>query len=152
MDLKPEMSPPVNLTMWSPQPSSLPQIWVEISERLARGARGKPRPYIVETKYDAQRVGNRLHLWGLPWDVVMAGYLWEYDREEIRSYQLSDTERGIGHVLYATTYLGNIRNDIVFPLLTPPFDDLWGLLIVVAIYDHAFLTLRQLIINQPLPR
>lgn len=152
MDLKPEMSPPVNLTMWSPLPTSLPQIWVEISERLARGARGKPRPYIVETKYDAQRVGNRLHLWGLPWDVVMAGYLWEYDREEIRSYQLSDTERVIGHVLYATTYLGNIRNDILPPLLTPPFDDLGGLLIAVAIYYEAFLTLRELSNNQPLPR
>src|SRR5260221_9819787 len=124
MDLKPEMSPPVNLTMWSPLPTSLPQIWVEISERLARGARGKPRPYIVEAKYDAQRVGNRLHLWGLPWDVVMAGYLWEYDREEIRSYQLSDTERVIGHSLFAKTYLGNIKNYIMITILTPQFSTL----------------------------
>jgi GTP pyrophosphokinase len=106
----------------------------------------------MEIKFDAQRVGSRLRSWGLPWDVVMAGYLWGYDKEEIRSYQLSDTERVISHVLHATTYMGNIRNDILPPLLTPPFDDLGGLLIAIAIYIEAFRTLRELSKNEPLHR
>jgi (p)ppGpp synthase/HD superfamily hydrolase/DNA-binding transcriptional ArsR family regulator len=152
MDLIPQTPPPVNPTLWSPVPTPLPQKWIEISERLARGARGKPRPYIMETKYDARRVGNLLRSWGLPWDVVMAGYLWEYDKEEIRSYQLSDTERVIGHMLHTTTYLGNIKNDILPPLLTPPFDDLGGLLIAVAIYYEAFRMLKKLSNNELLHR
>ncbi len=152
MDLRSQKPSPGNLNSWSPAPSSLPPNWIEVSERLARGARGKPRPYIMESKYDAQRIGNRLRSWGIPWDVVMAGYLWGYDREEIRSYQLSDTERVIGHILHATTYLGNIRNDILPPLLEPPFDDLGGLLIAVAIYYEAFRALREQSNNMPLQR
>lgn len=152
MDLRPQTSPPHNLTLWSPIPTPLPPGWLELSERLARGARGKPRPYIMETKYDAQCVGDRLRSWGLPWGVVMAGYLWEYDREEIRGDRLHDMEKVIGHILHATTYLGNIRNDILPPLLTPPFDDLGGLLIALATYYEAFCALRGLSNNEPLSR
>ncbi len=152
MDFIPQRNSPVNLTLWSPVSTHLPQKWIEVSDRQARGARGKPRPYIMETKYDAQCVGNRLCSWGLPWDVVIAGYLWEYDKEEIRSYELCDTEKVINHILHAKTYLGNIKNDILPPLLTPAFDDLGGLLTAIAIYYEAFRTLIKLSNNEPLPR
>ncbi len=152
MDITAHTSPHVNLTPWSPSPTPLPEEWVELSDKLAKQARGRPRPYIMETKYDGRRVGDLLRSWGLPRDVVMAGYLWEFDRGEIQSYQLPDTEKVIRHILYATTYLGCIRDDILPPLLTPPYDDLGGLLIAVAIYYETFRILQESGNNQPLRR
>lgn len=152
MDVTAHTPPPVNFSLWSPSPTPLPEEWVKLSDKLAQQARGKPRPYIMETKYDGRRVGNLLRSWGLPWDVVMAGYLWEFDRVEIQHYQLPDTEKVIHHILYATTYLEYIRDDILPPLLTPPYDDLGGLLTAVAIYYETFRVLQELGNNQPLRR
>jgi len=152
MDVAEQSSFPADLTLWEPAPTLLPEPWVELSDALARQAKGKPRPYIMEIKYDGQRVGALLRSWGLPWDVVMAGYLWEYDREEIQRHDLPGTEAVIRHMLYTTTYLGYIRDDILPPLLTPPFDDLGALLIAVAIYYETFRTLLAVSNNKPLHR
>lgn len=143
---------PVDLPLWSPKPTSLPYPWVELFEQLSQQARGKPHPYIMETKFDARRVGNRLRLWGLPWEVVMAGYLWEYKWEEIRNSELEDTEKVINHIAHVTTYLEYIKNDTLPPLLTPPFDDLGGLLVACTIYHETFRTLQELSNNEPLHR
>src|SRR5690349_4175104 len=147
-----EANPHLDLIPWKPTPTQVPEEWMKLAQELAQEAKGSQHAYVLKVKYDAQRVGNLLRSWGLPWDVVMAGYLWEYDKDEIRSYQLSDTESVIGHISHATTYFGNIRDDILPPLLTPPFEDLGGLLIAIAIYYEAFRTLRELSNNELLGR
>lgn len=152
MDVAAHSSHSADLTIWKPTPTELPQPWVELANALARQAKGKPRPYIMEIKYDGLRVGDLLRSWGLPWDVVMAGYLWEYDRETIQRSRLRDAEKVITHILHATAYLGYIRDDILPPLLTPPYDDLGGLLIAVAIYFETFQTLQTISQNKPLRR
>ena len=152
MDVAAHSSHSADLTLWGPTPTALPKSWVKLSDTLAQQAKGKPRPYIMEIKYDGQRVGALLHSWGLPWDVVMAGYLWEYNRETIQYSQLRDTEKVITHILHATAYLGYIRDDILPPLLTPPYADLGGLLVAVAIYFETFQTLQTVSHNKPLRR
>lgn len=152
MNVSPHMSPSPPLTLWKPTPTVISGEWVQLMEQLIQQTRGKPHPYIMETKYDAQRVGDRLRSWGLPWDVVMAGYLWEYDRETVQRSQLCDAEKVITHILHATAYLGYIRDDNLPPLLTPPYDDLGGLLIAIAIYYEAFQALQTVSHNRPLRR
>lgn len=139
-----------SLTLWSPMSTTLPDNWVKLFEQLSQQARGKPHSYIMETRFDARRVGNRLRLWGLPWEVVMAGYLWEFKGEEIRQFRLQGTEKVIEHIAHATTYLGYIQDDKLPPLLTPPFDDLGGLLIACAIYGETFRMLQEISNNEPL--
>ena len=152
MDNTIHTAPLVNLALWTPISTSLSEHWIQLTEQLIRQTKGKPHPYIMDTKYDARRVGDLLRSWGLPWDVVIAGYLWEHDRAEIQHYQLVGTEKVLHHILHATTYLGYIRDDNLPPLLTPPYDDLGGLLIAVAIYYETFRALQELSNGQPLRR
>jgi (p)ppGpp synthase/HD superfamily hydrolase len=152
MNVSSRTSPSASLALWEPTSTPLPAPWVQVMEQLIQQTRGKPHPYIMDTGYDALRVGDRLRSWGLPWEVVMAGYLWECNRGEIQEYQLANTEKVFQHILHATTYLEYIRDDNLPPLLTPPYDDLGGLLIAVAIYYETFRTLQELSNNQPLLR
>lgn len=146
----PQVSPSDPLTLWEPTRTSLPEEWVQFKEQLIQQSRGKPHPYIMDTRYDAQRVGDLLRSWGLPWEVVMAGYLWEHDRETIQNSQLCEREKVISHILHATAYIGYIRDDMLPPLLTPPYDDLGGLLIAIAIYFETFQVLQEVSQNRPL--
>src|SRR6266487_3477250 len=98
-----EVHPYPALTVWAPTPTQLPLDWMALAEKLAQQVKGSVRAYVLGVKYDAQAVGNLLHSWGLPWQVVMAGYLWEYDEEEIRSANLDDTDKVLSHVTQANT-------------------------------------------------
>jgi (p)ppGpp synthase/HD superfamily hydrolase/AAA+ ATPase superfamily predicted ATPase len=110
---------------------------------LAQEVKGSQRAYVMKVKYDALRVGNMLCSWGLPWQVVMAGYLWEYEKELILQANLEDVDTVLSHVDEANLYTKNIEDENLPPLLTPPYRDLGGLLIAIVIYYQALQALRE---------
>src|SRR5712692_8967364 len=90
--------PHPELTPWEPVPTQLPENWMALVSKLAQQAKGSPRPYVMDVKYDAQRVGSLLQSWGLPWHVVIAGYLWEYDTEQLQHDNLNHVETVINTI------------------------------------------------------
>jgi (p)ppGpp synthase/HD superfamily hydrolase len=136
-------NPHLDLTLWKPTPTQVPAEWMKLAETLAQEVRGSQRAYVMKVKYDAQRVGNMLRSWGLPWQVVMAGYLWEYDKEQIRKAGLCDVDQVLGHINEAYLYARYIEDENLPPLLTPPYRDLGGLLIAIAIYYQALQALQE---------
>jgi len=149
MVIKVEALSYADLTPWTPTPANLPENWMKLANKLAQQAKGSPRPYILDVKYDAQRVGNLLHSWGLPWQVVMAGYLWEYDNEQIRHDNLNDADSVISHITQANIYIRYIKDENLPPLLTPPYQDLGALLIAVALFYQALQILQEQSNGQP---
>src|SRR5690348_11484297 len=91
-----------DLALWKPTPTDLPDEWVALSDALAQETKGSQHTYVLKVRYNAQQVGDLLRSWGLPWDVVMAGYLWEYDKEQIRHANLKDVEQILSHITEAT--------------------------------------------------
>src|SRR5437764_12917672 len=83
----------IDLTPWKPAATIMPEAWERLVETLAQESRGLQHAYLLNVRYDSQFVGDLLRSWGLPWQVVVAGYLWEYDRERIRQTDLSDADR-----------------------------------------------------------
>ncbi|MBV9019213.1 MAG: AAA family ATPase [Ktedonobacteraceae bacterium] len=136
-----------DLIPWTPVPSELPVAWVQRIATLAQETRGTPRSphaYALNAKYDVQEVGVLLHSWGLPWQVVIAGQLLQYDETLICQSALSDIERVLAHVREAIHYMHCIEEDDLFTLLQPPYSDMGAFLIAVAIYYVALQTqLRQ---------
>src|SRR5712692_9352415 len=123
-----------DLIPWKPTPTQIPEDWMRLAETLAQEVKGSQRAYVMKVKYDAQRVGNLLHSWGLPWQVVMAGYLWEYDQQQIQCAKLDDVEQVLSHITESNHYAHYIEDENLPPLLTPPYRDLGALLIAIAIY------------------
>ena len=138
-----------DLTPWTPTPTPLPENWMKMANKLAEETKGLPRPYVLDVKYNAQRVGRLLHSWELPWQVVMAGYMWEYDKEQIRHDNLDEVECVISHITYANLYIRYIKDENLPPLLTPPYQDLGALLVAVAIYYQALRILQEQSKDQP---
>jgi len=132
-----------DLTPWHPTPTQLPEKWKALADTLAQQAKGSPHPYVLNVRYDAESVGNLLRSWGLPWQVVMAGYLWEHDKEQIQSAHLHEVETVLSHISEANLYVRYIKNENLPPLLTPPYHDLGALLIAVAIYYQALQVLQE---------
>lgn len=143
--LYPELIP------WKPTPAEVPYAWLQLVEEFAQKARGSPHEYILKVKYDAQGTGDLLRTWGVPWQVVVAGYLWEYDKQEIKRAGLSDADRVISHINESTLYAGYIEDENLPPLLTPPYKDLGGLLLVIAIYYQALKALQRQSEGKTLP-
>src|SRR5947209_3349567 len=114
---------------FEPTLTEIPSEWMEFVENLAQEVKGSPHAYLLDVPYDAKGVGTLLGQWGLPRDVVLAGYLWEYSEEQIRASHLKDVDLVLGHIEAANVYGGNIRDDNWSPLLTPPYKDLGGLLV-----------------------
>lgn len=135
--------PHSDLAPWKPTPTQLSEDWIQLAAHLAQQAKGSPHPYVLKVRHDAQRVGDLLRSWGLPWQVVMAGYLWEYDEEQIRSANLNDVETVLGHIKEANLYAHHIEEENLAPLLSPPYRDLGALLIAVATYYQALQTLQE---------
>ncbi len=138
-----------DLIPWTPIPTPLPENWMKMANKLAEETKGLPRPYVLDVKYNAQLVGSLLHSWGLPWQVVMAGYLWEYDKEQIHHDNLDDVDCVISHITYANLYIRYIKDENLPPLLTPPYQDLGALLVAVAIYYQALRILQKQSKDQP---
>jgi (p)ppGpp synthase/HD superfamily hydrolase len=133
----------LDLTPWKPTPTQLPADWLELSNTLAEEVKGSFRAYVLDVKYNAENVGNSLRSWGLPWQVVMAGYLWEYDEEKIRHANLYDVEMVLGHINGANIYSSYIEDSVLTPLLNPPYKDLGALLIAVASFYEALRTIQR---------
>ncbi len=132
-----------DLTPWRPTPTQVPAEWMKLAETLAQEVRGSQRAYVMKVKYDAQRVGDMLRSWGLPWQVVIAGYLWEYDKDVILQANLEDADRVLSHISEANVYAKNIEDEKLAPLLSPPYRDLGALLIAVAIYYQSLKILQE---------
>src|SRR5213080_1363504 len=132
-----------DLTLWKPTPTQIPEQWMKLAQELEREVKGSQRAYIMKVKYDAQRVGNLLRLWGLPWQVVIAGYLWEYEQEMIAQANLDEVNEVLSHIDESNLYSKYIEDEQLPRLLTPPYRDLGGLLIAVAIFYQALLTLQE---------
>jgi len=132
-----------DLVPWQPTPTEIPEAWAKLAQELEEQVKGSQRAYVMKVKYDAQRVGNMLRSWGLPWQVVIAGYLWEYEREMIVQANLDETNQVLSHIDESDLYCKCIEDEKLPPLLTPPYRDLGGLLIAVAIFYQALLTLQE---------
>src|SRR5437879_2676300 len=87
-----------DLTHWKPMPTQIHEPWMKLAQELEQEAKGSPHAYVLKVKYDAQRVGDMLRSWGLPWQVVMAGYLWEYDKGVILQANLEDVDKVLSHI------------------------------------------------------
>lgn len=87
-----------DFTPWKPTPTQIPEQWMKLAQELEQEVKGSQRAYIMKVKYDAQRVGNMLRSWGLPWQVVIAGYLWEYDKESILRANLDEKNEVLSHI------------------------------------------------------
>src|SRR5579859_4297002 len=143
------MQPTSNLLPWEPTLEQLPENWVNLVHKLAQQAKSSPRPYVMDVKHDSQQVGSLLHSWGLPWQVVIVGYIWEYDKDQIHLDNLNEVDIVLNHITYVNQYIRYIRDENLPPLLTPPYEDLGALLIAVAIYYQALQTLQEQSNNQP---
>jgi (p)ppGpp synthase/HD superfamily hydrolase len=131
------------LTPWKPMPTQIPEAWMKLAQELEQEVKGSQRAYIMKVKYDAQRVGNMLRSWGLPWQVVIAGYLWEYEKELIVRANLDEMNEVLRHIDESNFYCKCIEDENLPPLLTPPYRDLGGLLIALAIYFGVLQTLQE---------
>ncbi len=138
-----DVNPYLDLAPWKPTPTQIPEEWLKLAEELAQEVRGSQRAYVLKVKYDAQRVGDFLHLWGLPWQVVMAGYLWEHDKELILQANLEGRDEVLSHINEANLYAKYIEDENLPPLLTPPYRDLGGLLVAIAIYYQMLRALQE---------
>src|SRR5260221_14744015 len=88
-----------DLTPWKPTPTQLPQDWIHFSNTLAEQMKGMHRTYTLNVKYDAQRVGALLQSWGLPWQVVMAGFLWGNNQEEVYLMKFNVGDEVVAHII-----------------------------------------------------
>ncbi|MEO6890189.1 MAG: ATP-binding protein [Ktedonobacteraceae bacterium] len=138
-----------DLTPWAPEPADVPREWMQLVETLARQVQGLHRTYVLGVRYDAYSVGDLLRSWGLGWQVVLAGYLWEHDVEQIRSTHLYELDSVLGHIAEAAQAAHAIHDENLPPLLTPPYRDVGGLLIAIAIFYQALQTLQQQSNGQP---
>ncbi len=133
----------LDLISWKPTPTQIPEEWMKLAETLAQETKGSQHAYVLKVRFDAQRVGDRLRSWGLPWQVVIAGYLWEYDKELIRQAKLEGVDEVLSHISEADLYGKYIEDENLPPLLTPPYRDLGGLLIAIAIFYQALQALQE---------
>src|SRR5258706_8031459 len=121
MASKPQNQLCPDLTPWKPTPTQLPQDWINFSRLLAEQAKGTLRTYTLNVKYDAQRVGALLQSWGLPWQVVMAGFLWEYNHEYFHLSKLHVAGQGISHFRQPKNYNNSLQNRNLTPLFKPHY-------------------------------
>lgn len=133
----------IDLTPWKPTPTDIPEEWMRLVEILAQESKGLQHAYLLNVRYDSQSVGDLLRAWGLPWQVVVAGYLWEYDKERIRQANLSDADQALHHIDEAQLYARYIQEENLPPLLTPPYHDLGALLLAVAAYYRTLQLLQE---------
>jgi (p)ppGpp synthase/HD superfamily hydrolase len=143
------MNPDPDLIPWQPTLTKIPEEWMKLAGELAEEAKGSQRAYILKVKYNAQRVGDMLRSWGLPWQVVMAGYLWEYDKELIIGANLDGVDEVLSHIRESNLYCKYIEDENLPSLLTPPYRDLGGLLIASVIYYQALQTLQEQSYDRP---
>ncbi len=86
------------LTPWKPTSTLLSEEWAMFVEHLDQQVKDSLfafPTYILDVRYNSKRVGDQLRDWQIPWEAVIAGYLWEVDDELIQGSGLPDTARVI---------------------------------------------------------
>src|SRR5579863_3798226 len=129
MEIMNEISPYPNLTPWVPSPEPIHEEWMHLINTLIQQGTGTNTNAQPALRGNAQIVGETLHRWGLPWKVVVAGYLWSCDEKYLRRAALPATENILAHIRQAHVYARYIARENLPPLLTPPYRDPGALLI-----------------------
>ncbi|GHO92185.1 hypothetical protein KSF_022330 [Reticulibacter mediterranei] len=135
-----------DLTPWKPTPKTIPEAWERCINDLVQQSQGMLRSslaYVLNVRYDSQKVGDLLHSWGLPWHVVVAGYIREYDKASIPWRRLPEGELVLQHINESIRYANDIEEENLSPLITPPYSDLGALLIALAAYYQALKVWQQ---------
>jgi len=127
---------------WKPIPTQIPEGWREFAEGHLEQMYGSSRTPVMQSTIDAQRVGDLLRSWGLPWQVVMAGYLWDCNEKQIALANRRDVYQVLSHITQAKHYISSIESENLPILLSPPYYDLGARLIAVAIYFQALQILQ----------
>ena len=141
-----------DLTPWKPGLTFLPKEWISFVEQLdgqSEGSQHKAPSYILDVRYNAKRVGNQLREWQVPWQAVMAAYLWEYDEELILYSNLEGADAVVGCIRQAALYARAIEAEDLALLLTPPYEDLGALLLAIAIYYQTLKILQEKSSDRP---
>jgi hypothetical protein len=141
-----DVSPCTDLTPWVPSPTTLPEEWETFINNLVQQSKGtlrSPLAYALNVRYNSQCLGDLLRSWGLPWPVVVAGYLREYDESSIPWKLLPEGEQILRHIKESIRYAHYIEDGNLSSLITPPYDYFGALLIAVAVYYQALNVLRE---------
>src|SRR5690242_20821934 len=128
---------------WKPQPTPIPQEWLNLIDALEQRTVGMQHEYVLGVRLDARGTGELLRSWGLPLPVVAAGFLQEYDRTFLMGQTMPGMNEIVEHINEANRYKNYIDDGNLPPLLTPPYKDLGALLIAVATYYLALKTIQQ---------
>src|SRR6202011_5788504 len=70
----------ISLNPWKPDPTPISLEWMDLIDTLEHRMIGMQHEYILGVRLDPRGVGELLRYWGLPLQVVLAGFLQEYDR------------------------------------------------------------------------
>jgi GTP pyrophosphokinase len=139
----------LDLTPWEPPLTQLPADWIAFADILTQQLKGRQHIHVLNVSINARRVRGQLQRWGLPGTVVLAGYLLECGEEDIRCSNLEGAETVLSHIREANIYARYIEEENLPPLLSPPYKDLGALLIAVALFFQALLTLQEQSNEQP---
>lgn len=134
---------PLAPTPWKPDPTLIPQEWLDLIDTLEYRMIGMQHEYILGVRLDARGVGELLRSWGLPLHVVLAGFLQEYDRAFLLNQAMPGMNEVVDHINEANRNKNYIEDENLPPLLTPPYKDLGALLVAIATYFQALKTLQQ---------
>lgn len=119
---------PHSLTPWTPPPTHIPLEWAAFI--------AKETEHIDHSALDADgnkmAIGDLLRLWGLPWPVVVAGYLLPVSEQVLYKTSLEGGNLVLTHMRKAIQYIDSIDEEDLFTLLHPPYDDLGAVLIGIA--------------------
>lgn len=145
-----DVSSHADILPWKPIPTSIPREWAALLKVSMPQNPQTPHIEGFDIKHDPQLVGERLRDWGLPLHIVLAGYLWNCDQDQLRieARNISGNEQVINHINNIIQYLTHIEDENLALLLTPPYTDIGALLAAVAIYYQALLSLQKQSNNQ----
>ncbi len=139
----------LSLAPWKPNPTPIPQEWMNLIDTLEQRTIGMQHEYILGSRLDARGVGELLRSWGLPLYAVLAGLLQEYDRAFLMNHSMPGMDEVVEHIHEANRHKNYIEDENLPPLLTPPYKDLGALLVAVATYYQALRTIQQQSSDKP---
>jgi len=128
----------ISLDPWKPNPTPVPQKWLDLIDMLERRTIGMQHEYVLGVRLDAHGVGDLLRSWGSPLHIVLAGFLQEYDKTFLLTNAMPGMDEVVEHINEANRYKNYIDDENLPPLLTPPYKDLGALLIAMATYYQVF--------------
>jgi (p)ppGpp synthase/HD superfamily hydrolase len=127
----------LDLTPWKPELTRLPESWIAFVRQLDQQFKGLndiSPIYIFEVRYNTKRVSDQLCEWGIPWQAIIASFLWEYGEEVILHSGLKDAEVIVKCMRQATLYARAMEAEELPVLITPPYEDLGALFLAIGAY------------------